>query len=249
MLGEDIGSDLISETTLGSLPNLAFAVSNGEPQFFEKARHKYTHEDKKKANLDNVAKDILFKTLDKDKNMYTHIDPISGTINWSDEKNDDRNVERSKERSKDRPMRMRRDKKPSRKHDRKVLVAEESTKSWADSDSESSSSSSSSSDSEQEEVHCLMADQTSDDEVSDLVARDFVYSSEVRYGCELVLQRRMWHGYMCLLADLLYCVFYSMLLLEDERVTPVYLISMLGSVSHYERSGQLSHLMSWVTAV
>ncbi|KZV22646.1 hypothetical protein F511_44106 [Dorcoceras hygrometricum] len=60
-------------------------------------------------------------------------------------------------------MRMRSDKKPSSKHDRKVLVAEESTKSWADSDSESSSNSSSSSDSEQEEVHCLMVDQTSDD--------------------------------------------------------------------------------------
>ncbi|KZV55166.1 pentatricopeptide repeat-containing protein chloroplastic [Dorcoceras hygrometricum] len=28
-----------------------------------------------------------------------------------------------------------------------------------------------------------------------------------------------------------------MLVLEDERVTPVYLISLLGSVSHYERSG------------
>ncbi|KZV22931.1 hypothetical protein F511_37844 [Dorcoceras hygrometricum] len=63
-------------------------------------------------------------------------------------------------------MRTRGDKRPSRKHDRKVLVAEESTKSWADTDSESSSSSSSSSDSEQEEVHCLMADQTSDDELS-----------------------------------------------------------------------------------
>ncbi|KZV43762.1 hypothetical protein F511_11216 [Dorcoceras hygrometricum] len=46
-------------------------------------------------------------------------------------------------------------------------MAEESTKSWAKTDSESSSSSSSSSDSEQEEVHCLMADQTSDDEVFD----------------------------------------------------------------------------------
>ncbi|KZV23484.1 hypothetical protein F511_16840 [Dorcoceras hygrometricum] len=54
-------------------PNLAFAVSNGEPQFLEKARHEYTHEDKKKANLDNVAKDILFKTLDKDKNMFSKI--------------------------------------------------------------------------------------------------------------------------------------------------------------------------------
>ncbi|KZV24741.1 hypothetical protein F511_34792 [Dorcoceras hygrometricum] len=57
------------------------------------------------------------------------------------------------------------DKRTSRKHDRKVLVAEESTKSWAGTDSESSSSSSSSSASEQEEVHCLMADQTSDDEL------------------------------------------------------------------------------------
>ncbi|KZV28164.1 delta(24)-sterol reductase-like [Dorcoceras hygrometricum] len=63
-------------------------------------------------------------------------------------------------------MRTRSNKKPSRRHDRKVLVAEESTKSWADSNSESSSSSSSSSDSEQVEVHCFMADQTSDDENS-----------------------------------------------------------------------------------
>ncbi|KZV41344.1 hypothetical protein F511_37992 [Dorcoceras hygrometricum] len=61
-------------------------------------------------------------------------------------------------------MRNNSNKRPSRKHDRKVLVAEESTKSWADSDSESSSSSSSSSDSEQEEVHCLMANQMDDDE-------------------------------------------------------------------------------------
>ncbi|KZV25168.1 hypothetical protein F511_41311 [Dorcoceras hygrometricum] len=59
-------------------------------------------------------------------------------------------------------MRTRGDKRTSRKHDRKVLVAEESTKSWVDTDSESSSSSSSSSDSEQEEVHCFMADRTSD---------------------------------------------------------------------------------------
>ncbi|KZV21356.1 hypothetical protein F511_18890 [Dorcoceras hygrometricum] len=70
-------------------------------------------------------------------------------------------------------MRTRSDKRPSRKHDRKVLVAEESTKSWADTDSESSSSSSSSSDSEQEEVHCLMADQTSDDEVFDFSTVEF----------------------------------------------------------------------------
>ncbi|KZV42747.1 hypothetical protein F511_25553 [Dorcoceras hygrometricum] len=63
-----------------------------------------------------------------------------------DEKKDDR----SKEESKERRMRKRSDKRPNRKNDRKVLVAEESTKSCADSDSDSSSSSSSSSDSEHE---------------------------------------------------------------------------------------------------
>ncbi|KZV38790.1 hypothetical protein F511_26774 [Dorcoceras hygrometricum] len=83
-----------------------------------------------------------------------------------DDKSDERAVDRSKERSKDRRMRTRGDKRSSRKHDHKVLVADESTKSWADTDSESSSSSSSSRDSEQEEVHCLMADQTSDDKFS-----------------------------------------------------------------------------------
>ncbi|KZV41278.1 hypothetical protein F511_40341 [Dorcoceras hygrometricum] len=70
-------------------------------------------------------------------------------------------------------MRKRGDKRPSRKNDRKVLVAEESNRNWADSDSDSSSSSSSSSDSEQEEVHCLMADQTSDDEVFDFSNIEF----------------------------------------------------------------------------
>ncbi|KZV23418.1 hypothetical protein F511_43417 [Dorcoceras hygrometricum] len=57
-------------------------------------------------------------------------------------------------------MRTRSEKKPDRKNDRKVLVAEESNKNWADSDSDSTTSSSSSSDSEQEEVHCLMEYQT-----------------------------------------------------------------------------------------
>ncbi|KZV49841.1 hypothetical protein F511_43246 [Dorcoceras hygrometricum] len=56
-------------------PNLAFAISNGEPQFLEKARHEYTSEDKKKENLDNVARDILYKTLDKDKNMFSKSKP------------------------------------------------------------------------------------------------------------------------------------------------------------------------------
>ncbi|KZV13633.1 hypothetical protein F511_45206 [Dorcoceras hygrometricum] len=107
-----------------------------------------------------------------------------------DEKSDDRSkddkktVERYKERSKDRRMRARSNKKPSRKYDRKVLVAEESTKSWADTDSESSSSSSASSDSEHEEVHCLMADQTSDDElVYDKFNKMSFVKSNVKYDC------------------------------------------------------------------
>ncbi|KZV35975.1 hypothetical protein F511_33075 [Dorcoceras hygrometricum] len=79
-------------------------------------------------------------------------------------------------------MRKRPERRPIRKNDRKVLMAEESTKSWADSDSESSSNSSSSSDSEQEEVHCLMADQTSDDEcfASHLFRQSLIsYSSKI----------------------------------------------------------------------
>ncbi|KZV33717.1 Phytoalexin-deficient 4-2 protein [Dorcoceras hygrometricum] len=78
-----------------------------------------------------------------------------------------------KERSSDRKMKTNNNKRFSRKHDRKVLVAEESTKSWADSDSDSSSSSSSSSESEQEEVHCFMADQTDEDEVFDFSNVEF----------------------------------------------------------------------------
>ncbi|KZV28546.1 delphilin-like [Dorcoceras hygrometricum] len=74
-------------------------------------------------------------------------------------------------------MKIKSDKIPSRRNDRKVLVAEESTKSWADSDSESSSSSSSSSDSEQEEVHCLMADHMDDDEVFDFSNVEFTHSA------------------------------------------------------------------------
>ncbi|KZV27976.1 hypothetical protein F511_06451 [Dorcoceras hygrometricum] len=71
-------------------------------------------------------------------------------------------------------MRTRSDRRPNRNNDRKVLMAEESTKSWADTDSDSSSSSSSSSsDSKQEEVHCLMADQTSEDEVFDFANIEF----------------------------------------------------------------------------
>ncbi|KZV17498.1 hypothetical protein F511_40555 [Dorcoceras hygrometricum] len=93
-------------------------------------------------------------------------------------------------------MRMRSDKKPSRKHDRKVLVAEESTKSWADSDSESSSSSSSSSDSEQEEVHCLMADQTSDDQVFDFSYIEFTREDLVTALNDMVREyRKLSHSF------------------------------------------------------
>ncbi|KZV24200.1 glycine-rich RNA-binding protein [Dorcoceras hygrometricum] len=81
-----------------------------------------------------------------------------------DNNTDERTVDRSSDISKDRRMRTRGDKRPSHKNDRKVLVSEENNKNWADTDTDSSSNSSSSSDSEQEEVHCLMANQTSDDE-------------------------------------------------------------------------------------
>ncbi|XP_073137084.1 uncharacterized protein [Henckelia pumila] len=45
--------------------NIAVAVTEGAPQIVEKPISEWTTEDKKKANLDNVAKDILYKTLDK----------------------------------------------------------------------------------------------------------------------------------------------------------------------------------------
>ncbi|XP_073151876.1 uncharacterized protein [Henckelia pumila] len=45
--------------------NTAVALSGGSPQYIEKPRTEWTAEDKKKANLDNVAKNILYKTLDK----------------------------------------------------------------------------------------------------------------------------------------------------------------------------------------
>ncbi|KZV33877.1 hypothetical protein F511_15490 [Dorcoceras hygrometricum] len=93
-------------------------------------------------------------------------------------------------------MRMRSDKKPSRKHDRKVLMAEESTKSWSDSDSGSSSSSSSSSDSEQEEVHCLMADQMADDEVFDFSNVEFTREDLVTALNDMVNEyRKLSHSF------------------------------------------------------
>ncbi|KZV43879.1 hypothetical protein F511_37328 [Dorcoceras hygrometricum] len=83
-------------------------------------------------------------------------------------------------------MRTRSDKRPNRNNDRKVLVAEESNKNWADSDSDSSSSSSSLSDSEQEEVHCLMANQPSDDEVFDFSNTEFTREDLINALNEMV---------------------------------------------------------------
>ncbi|KZV45862.1 hypothetical protein F511_30180 [Dorcoceras hygrometricum] len=51
--------------------NIAFATTDGAPEYVEKRRHEYTNEEKNKANLDNVARDILYKTLDK--NMFSKI--------------------------------------------------------------------------------------------------------------------------------------------------------------------------------
>ncbi|XP_073311023.1 uncharacterized protein [Primulina huaijiensis] len=45
--------------------NTAIALTDGAPHHIEKPHEEWTAEDKIKANLDNVAKDILYKTLDK----------------------------------------------------------------------------------------------------------------------------------------------------------------------------------------
>ncbi|KZV44301.1 hypothetical protein F511_26209 [Dorcoceras hygrometricum] len=42
--------------------NTAIAISEGAPEYVEKKRDEYTNEEKKKANLDNVSWDILYKT-------------------------------------------------------------------------------------------------------------------------------------------------------------------------------------------
>ncbi|KZV36883.1 hypothetical protein F511_24547 [Dorcoceras hygrometricum] len=97
-----------------------------------------------------------------------------------DERAVDKSKDKFKERSKDRRMRTSSNKKSSRRNDHKVLMAEESTKSWADSDSESSSSGSYSSDSEQEEVHCFMADHMDDDEVFDFSNVKFTHEDLVQ---------------------------------------------------------------------
>ncbi|XP_075473286.1 uncharacterized protein LOC142504286 [Primulina tabacum] len=51
--------------------NTAATITEGAPQMVEKHISEWTAEDEKKANLDNVAKDILYKTLDK--NMFAKI--------------------------------------------------------------------------------------------------------------------------------------------------------------------------------
>ncbi|KZV37533.1 hypothetical protein F511_43055 [Dorcoceras hygrometricum] len=134
---------------------------------------------KEDRSRDDKRSDDRYRRDDKKEDRYKRED-----------KTEERTVDRSKERSKDRRMRTRGDKRTSRKHDRKVLVAKESTKRWADTDSESSTSSSSSSDSEQEEVHCLMADQTSDDEVFDFSNVEFTREDLVSALNDMVKEYR-----------------------------------------------------------
>ncbi|XP_073137362.1 uncharacterized protein [Henckelia pumila] len=55
--------------------NTTVAISGGEPYMIERPREEWSAEDKKKANLDNMAKDILYKTLDK--NMFSKIKTCS----------------------------------------------------------------------------------------------------------------------------------------------------------------------------
>ncbi|XP_073304557.1 uncharacterized protein [Primulina huaijiensis] len=45
--------------------NTVVAITDGAPHHIDKPRNEWTAEDKRKANLDNVAKYILYKTLDK----------------------------------------------------------------------------------------------------------------------------------------------------------------------------------------
>ncbi|XP_073122556.1 uncharacterized protein [Henckelia pumila] len=57
--------------------NTAIAITEGAPQMIEKHRSEWTTEDKKKENLDIVARDILYKTLDK--NMFSKIKTCTTT--------------------------------------------------------------------------------------------------------------------------------------------------------------------------
>ncbi|KZV16032.1 hypothetical protein F511_26161 [Dorcoceras hygrometricum] len=82
------------------------------------------------------------------------------------------------------------DKRPTRKNDRKALVVEESNKNWADSDSDSTSSSSSSNDSDQEETHCLMDNQSTEEEVFDFSNTEFTREDLINALNEMVHEYR-----------------------------------------------------------
>ncbi|KZV27310.1 hypothetical protein F511_19786 [Dorcoceras hygrometricum] len=58
--------------------NTAIAIADGAPQWIEKPRQEWSSEDRKKANLDNVPKDILYKTLDN--NMFSKIQTCTTAI-------------------------------------------------------------------------------------------------------------------------------------------------------------------------
>ncbi|XP_073153609.1 uncharacterized protein [Henckelia pumila] len=57
--------------------NTAVAVTEGIPQMIEKPRSEWTTEDKNKAKLENVARDFLYKNLDK--NMFSKIKSCTTT--------------------------------------------------------------------------------------------------------------------------------------------------------------------------
>ncbi|XP_075475692.1 uncharacterized protein LOC142509651 [Primulina tabacum] len=61
-------------------PNTAIAVTEGAPQMLEKQRSEWTSEDKKKENLNNVAKDILYKILHKNTFSKIKICPTAKEI-------------------------------------------------------------------------------------------------------------------------------------------------------------------------
>ncbi|KZV38213.1 hypothetical protein F511_25727 [Dorcoceras hygrometricum] len=145
--------------------NPFFSITGGAPEWIEKSRLEYTTEDKKKANLDNVAKDILYKTLDNDMFSYIKTCATAKEI-WE-------KLTQICE-----------------GNDRKVFVAEESNRNWADSDSDSTSSSSSSSDSEQEKVNCLMANDFMEDEVLDFSNIEFTREELISALHEMVNEYR-----------------------------------------------------------
>ncbi|XP_075486331.1 uncharacterized protein LOC142525934 [Primulina tabacum] len=61
-------------------PNKAIDVTEGAPQMVQKQRSDWTSEDKKKENLNNVSKDILYKSLDKNTFSKIKICPTAKEI-------------------------------------------------------------------------------------------------------------------------------------------------------------------------